>query len=976
MQLWLERLDKEDWIKNVSAFNNLILIYGLLGTGKTSLVRRFVQTQNLRAKSYGFHRTLDRAAVLGGDKGQALDDILASVSITWNKTDLVIWDDVQHLKVEDRYALIQFIQSRTSATEKHIFISEENIQEEIGYGIPALLLESFSFEEIEKVLTLVPADMRLTFQPKELYLKTGGLPLLVQLSLQQKNYFSDHRIWLKQLSAAEQKIIWTAVLLTEGVDETCPIVKAEQLEIWNELVRKNIFEKRDGRYYLTNALQMLFENEISTSVAKDSAIEILEASVALSNLTQFKLSLLSQNHELKSIMSIDPDDIEMLPVQSILFYEKLVSEFMKSVDSKVVEKDKLYRIKRLYLNGLILASKRQEAVQFILLEMGVNFFESFSIEKEWFTYDAIYWLMRSGRYEDAAVNIAKFINRATSPIKEFVTIEHAIPHVQTDPDRAIEVLDRSLRQLSNIKNPKLKILCEAQARYQLAIAKTTKKSFTEAREENRLARSLYLQINKPYFAAFCLLNSTWTNYYNGSWNDFIIGTLDLKKTSEKYGYEYLGIGSDLLFTLMLFETGKDLEAYSTLEKAILKAKKIKHSQMLSHLLFTKLKFDFERTHYENAVELISELKTLGQEHSKKLKIFEKANALTLNELSEEFTDLDSVNDPFFNRMILLSGYTIKNWKARTPRDFLIEDELKLRKSKTEQDHIQFSIDLKIIANRGAQFADATEIVFAGRLARLENEFNPSDFFEIETDLQKALLPQQTHKSFSIWLMDIKNKTHTQIQERWQHWRFQDLPSASDFQIITNNNKASAVEKPQIITQGLYIDEALGEVYFNLKKIDELGNKHVLRQILTFLLESSPNSCTKASFAVRIWGEAYSPLTHDPRVYTSIQRLRNLISSNSILNQDSGYAWNRNINFLLLRPSKQDFRIEDKTQGFVFETLNKKSRTTDPWMKKSEIAEGTSVTDSTLKRALAFLVDQGKIERSGAGPSVKYRKKVS
>lgn len=978
MSFWLERGEKDDWINNVSEFNAMALIYGILGTGKTTLVRKYAQKKNFKVKNYSFSRSLDISTVLGASKNQSLDVVLNSIEPTWHESDLIVWDDIHHIKIEDRHVIIQFIKSRYE--KKHIFISEENLQEELGYEVPALLLEPFSMTETEAFVNGLPSPAKDLFQSKELFLKTGGLPLLIQLSIQQKNYFSDHKIWMKQLSGPEQKIIWNAVLLAEGIDEDSRLIKKDQSDIWNDLVKKNIFEKRENKYFLTSALQILLENEISGVGVKEAAAEILKSQTSVSPLTAFKLEMLSHSTELQTVSAIEPDDMEALSLQSILFFEKLCEDFLKSESSNITLEVKLYRLKRIYLNCLILSSKRQDALNLIANEINSHFFDVLNVEKEWFAYDAIYWLMRSGRYEEAATTIAKFINRASSPIKEFVTIEQAIPHVQSEPERAIEVLDRGLKQLKNISNARLRSLCEAQARYQLAIAKTSKKLFVDGREEFKLARALYLQINKPYFASFCLLNSTWTNYYNGSWNDFVVGVLDLKKTSDKYGFENLSVMVDLLFSLMLFETGKDAEAFVQIEKGIAKAKKIKNMQLLAPCLQAKIKFEFEKTNYDRAITLMSELKNLGLDGGKKLKIFEKAESLTLNDLLDEFPDIDSVNEPFYNRTIILAGYLPKNWKARTPRDFLLEDEMKLRKSKTEKDHAQFGVDLKIISNRCKQFQYSTELVLAVRLAILEYEGvevqKKSQVEQLINDIQNSPLSNQTKRFFTIWAEDIKNQTTTKIMDRWQYWRFKDSVDGNEYQITTKSQKISTPEKPSRPQNGVFVDDTLGEVFYDGKKINELGNKPVLRQILIFLLENYPQPCTKASFAVRIWGESYSPLVHDPRVYTSIQRLRKLISQDCITIQESGYSWGTQYEFQLIRANRQDFRIEDKTQGFIFEALLKKSKTADPWMKKSEIAEGAGVTDSTLKRALAFLVDQGKIERSGAGPSVKYKKKIS
>ena len=224
-------------------------------------------------------------------------------------------------------------------------------------------------------------------------------------------------------------------------------------------------------------------------------------------------------------------------------------------------------------------------------------------------------------------------------------------------------------------------------------------------------------------------------------------------------------------------------------------------------------------------------------------------------------------------------------------------------------------------------------------------------------------------------MCFKKQKNQPPQGKWKNWVFQKSTEGSEYQVITHQNRYSSAEKPEATKTGTSVDETAGEVTFKGKKISEFSKKPILRQILIRLLESHPSSLSKAALAAAVWGEAYSPLVHDSRIYTSVQRIRDLLKPEMIENWEQGYRWNPKMAFQLVKTPFAKTKTEDRIQNLILEALRKRSKTGDGWMKKSELAEAIDTTDSTLKRALAALLEQTLITREGQGPAVKYKWKA-
>jgi hypothetical protein len=166
-------------------------------------------------------------------------------------------------------------------------------------------------------------------------------------------------------------------------------------------------------------------------------------------------------------------------------------------------------------------------------------------------------------------------------------------------------------------------------------------------------------------------------------------------------------------------------------------------------------------------------------------------------------------------------------------------------------------------------------------------------------------------------------------------------------------------------------EHLGQVTFHGAELVEFHRKTVLRQILALLFEVFPSGLAKATIATTIWGEAYSPEMHDPRIYMNIKRLRALFGADAIESWNGAYRWNSRYTFAYVKSLEVKSLGQSKLQVLVVQALKNYQSSGKIWASRSELVEATGSSEATVKRALSRLVSDGTIVRKGAGPSVVY-----
>ena len=188
--------------------------------------------------------------------------------------------------------------------------------------------------------------------------------------------------------------------------------------------------------------------------------------------------------------------------------------------------------------------------------------------------------------------------------------------------------------------------------------------------------------------------------------------------------------------------------------------------------------------------------------------------------------------------------------------------------------------------------------------------------------------------------------------------------------LTGSKRVETVV-PFQMTNGLVLIEHQGLIYYKQKKKDDFYKKPILRQILALILKIYPESMSKNILASTVWGEEYSPLIHDSRIYTSIQRIRDLLSSTAIENWNNGYRWSSREDFFYYVRDELQNVGQHKLKYLIIETLHKCKKNGKGSIGRKELVESLGSSDATIKRFLYELMSEGKIRRSGAGSSVYY-----
>ena len=457
---------------------------------------------------------------------------------------------------------------------------------------------------------------------------------------------------------------------------------------------------------------------------------------------------------------------------------------------------------------------------------------------------------------------------------------------------------------------------------------------------------------------------------------------ELKSITKQFGYQYLAIGVHLLEALAAFEEGRESEAIRLISLAESQARRMQIKKAWEDAAFAKAKILMSVGQVDRAIQLISELKNsspTGKDAMAHIALLEKLNYVTLDELLDTFPNPEKVDDPFWKNQFLKKGYELKNWVPVTPRDQLLEAELSLSKAQSAQDENLFKQSLMKIEHWLNQFPEPNRERIALFCAKAQQESQAETkqyWLEMaELEWERWNVPDEIKTSLKSWLDSIKKQKALPANFKFKNWVFQKDKVDNDYQVLTHLNRFTSAEKPAPIKVGAIVDETAGEVYFKGKKVAEFSKKPILRQILIRLLESHPSSLSKAALAAAVWGEAYSPLVHDSRIYTSVQRIRDLLKADTIENWEQGYRWNPKMAFQLIRTPFAKTRTEDRIQSLILDALRKRVKSGDGWMKKSELTEAIETTDSTLKRALAALLEQSLIISECQGPAVKYKWKT-
>ncbi len=147
------------------------------------------------------------------------------------------------------------------------------------------------------------------------------------------------------------------------------------------------------------------------------------------------------------------------------------------------------------------------------------------------------------------------------------------------------------------------------------------------------------------------------------------------------------------------------------------------------------------------------------------------------------------------------------------------------------------------------------------------------------------------------------------------------------------------------------------------------DKPQVQELLYFFSCRSGEFFTKEQIIGFVWKESYNPLVHDSRVYTSVKRIRELLSEftrkEAIVQENGRYGIHPELKFAVLSLEHDDQGLNDR-QKWILEFADHNGsidRQTAERVLESSAAQ--------VKRDLKELVDRGLLRIEGAARATKY-----
>lgn len=989
-----ERIAIQNQIDHLAKIANLFAIIGAKGVGKTTLVRHWLKKNN-------FHKllwinlsatiSLLEKISINHKASSSLEEALEKFSQNWSQYDAIIWDDFQLLPNKQLLILIAFIKN-SSSPPMHIIITDENLNT-LKVEVPFLLCEPLTELEtqdyLEKFLNLKPP-----WETTEVHKATGGLPYLLNLWSQSNRQNPMMGEAIVSLFTEEEKDLLSYLYFSQQLNTEIDLASN-----FEKLYQKFYIQKIEGEYRLQPYLIDVIELYFPQTIKRNAALKVLKT---------FEICNNDYDHFLAWIIALKSDLFEHVILEAIHIEPKHLENLTKnelkivfqknSMIANKINADKLSdqnaRILRQFLQAGILLGERKSVLDKFMKWLPSLISEDNSTNETcWLSYELIYWLHRAEQFDIAKQLLDKLQHRASGELKYLTQLELAFPFTNSEPNRALQTLSRVTENIKSQKSSNLKVIY-AHTMLQTATCYFNLENRSKSLEIYTLAEQLYQDVHQPYFAMTCRVNRLLLLINHLEISQATQLLYGLYETARKFGYNYLLSGAYYIQAIVDRENFKRSEALNNINQAIKMIPEGAPPRSSHYLLQEQISILISLGKYREAEKIYKEKLKYKASIPTRLEFtdlpFEDAQDIwTKANKSEDNTD--------YLRFLLLHGevlttlQTLHFEKSLWGRWALLENKmtqylrsgaeqevlLKLYREMQEvlknvSEPIIEKIALKLLNYQLTPFSSDDDKLKSIALLRSEVLNWPADTI-IKSPLSAIL---ETLADITLQLEShLDWQTSRQLdRRRWINWIVKvNKTNLKAFVLITQKKKLEIDKWDANITDkySLVLFEHLGMVYFQNKEIPEFHRKAVLRQLLAFIFEIFPAEISKAQMAHIVWGEAYSPSLHDARIYTSIQRLRQLLLPECIESWNGGYRWNSKLQFAYIKSVQNKTIGQHKIQTLIMQVLQNYQKSGVTWISRSELVEATQSSESTVKRELSKLLLANEIIRKGSGPSVMY-----
>ncbi|MBT4793504.1 MAG: hypothetical protein HON90_18170 [Halobacteriovoraceae bacterium] len=357
---------------------------------------------------------------------------------------------------------------------------------------------------------------------------------------------------------------------------------------------------------------------------------------------------------------------------------------------------------------------------------------------------------------------------------------------------------------------------------------------------------------------------------------------------------------------------------------------------------------------------------------------------------------NNISPYYYNYPIIKSKYySLFNIQLQT--DWISEVESYCKHKIENSKILLFTYEILILLHiKRRKFKQASEILeqakkvaIGGKYTHLTCVFELLDILVRFHQHQKIHLPNNRDKYSRFYqviylFLEHRNSDQSRFRDKYNQLCMYEknlvssiLPLTSESLpvMIKSNSKLLSHEEFQVIIKKnsyqLFFDEQKNIIRNHVKEEVKLKKDGPLYELLKLFCTSYPHSLPLEQIYQSVWGGEYNPEIHNTKIYTSINRLRSLITTKEnkiemIMNNSEGYALSERCQFYYL--FCPDTATISKNSRNILKIFNSSLS-----ISCREVIANTGLNRSKVKRELKNLVVQGIIKKSGLGKGTTYTK---
>lgn len=992
-------------LETIHAVSRCAFVYGSKGIGKTSLVSSWLKSKGSKILWISLERQIPFEEVLAFEvdeeaNGKSAEWLLRKLSKKWDDYDYVVWDNFHFLSEHLKKVLVSFVSSRPQFPKQFI-LSDEILAHNYFPEIGKIEIVPFSVEEVSEFFENQLSKEELA----NVYAKTSGIPLLLSLySLSKDGLSSFISSSLEELDEAKYSFLKSWAVLGRSINEGELLSLAREYDLdtailVDELSNRNII-KTHGRletklFELQKHIEVYFLENLSPKEISDiTARLVLSISSDSENVIEsLSLSLSTMNLDvIKKTLNTLPVNLGLQGLESISF--EVQSELLELID-KALSLKNLNVIEKVILNRFlmklqIVRGNRDRAISEItpFIEKFLNV-EKLSDHEKQFICEFTTFLNSYYKSDIAQKLCERVIPHVDFETASYLRIERAVSKMQSDFKMSLEILQELQKEIVHSElneNPKILSMLS----FQLARSYYHLNDNKMALEYYEKAALLFKERGNLYYHAMCTMNTLWIYLRDENFEKLEKAIDDIYPYAEDFSHGLVLAGLNLIKAKVARHRLELKIAREKIDLSIdylgIKGPYFSLKDVLSEKVRICLLRE-ERIEAEQTFDLlIKKAREHGKEEDEDLRLLQKEISsidLSQDEIIELWSEVvfKTGIEPYGARFLLEFGESCDNIPG-TPL------------------YSAYSILGKL---RGHLLNGATKEECLGQIGRLKKIVpNDLNFFSLFADLFALHCGENISfniKAIDDWSADERVKNiyrtwHDQITKnkvnfKWNDFRKGDVAKLKSFiehSFGGTTNKYERIENGELSLcseiqediktlkgQFLFIEDT-GELYFDGKEIKDIAKRTQLKKFLLGLLEVSPSVLVKDEITTLVWGDIYDPLIHDARIYTSVQRLRELLQSEDcIVNAENGYGWNSKKKFILYRLRRDKAKIaSNRNQALILKCMEHAKEIGHIEIGRSFLVEKTGLSESSIKREITQLLHNNHLIKVGAGRSVKYK----